>query len=359
MGRDFTSLIRIVVQAGWLFFVLVSLVGSLKGRVWTSTNGVKIEGEVFEVDEERVGLRMDGRDYFFLITRFIPADRLYLKEWKSHKRCGVCSGKLGNNFKEAGEQKFHPPCFRCMVCQKTFVGGDGLGKDPWGGLVHLKHLKQAQTCGSCSRFFSQREADSRQFFQDGRVSCKVCLRDAVFDLEKLNQVRERVLPSLSRVGLVLPSNRPTKVYLVDRRFLDREAKRIKASGNLRGLTLTKYKITRGAHFSDASFEHRIYILKGLPYVECIAVLAHEYAHVWLNERFIESTPLEIEGFCNLISELCLAEDKSKISTLLRENMMKSENPVYGLGFRKMRAKLQSLGWRALLAEMKGKSKPPR
>ena len=36
------------------------------------------------------------------------------------------------------------------------------------------------------------------------------------------------------------------------------------------------------------FDHTIYVLYGLPYIECESVLAHEFAHVWLNERFIES-----------------------------------------------------------------------
>ena len=144
---------------------------------------------------------------------------------------------------------------------------------------------------------------------------------------------------------------------MDRAFLNREASRIKATGKLRGLTLTKYKITRGLNLTDASFEHRIYLLSGLPYVECISVLAHEYAHVWLNERFIEISPMEMEGFCNLISEICLAQDKSKASTLLRENMIQSKDPIYGQGFREMRARLKALGWNQLLAEMLSKSSP--
>ena len=357
MGRDFANLIRIFWQAGLFLVALELYTGVLIGRVWTSSNGAKVEGEVFEFEGERVGLRMDGRDYYFLVSRFSRADQLYLKKWKSHERCGVCSKKLEGNFKEAGKQKFHPQCFRCLVCQEIFAGGEGLGKDPWGGMVHLEHLEKVETCGSCSRFFSIRGADPRQFFRDGRVSCSSCLDEGVFDLQRLNQVRERILPTLKKIGLVLPS-RPIKIHLVDRQFLDREAKRIKARGNLRGLTLTKYKISKRTRFSDASFEHRIYILNGLPYVESMAVLAHEYAHVWLNERFIESTPPDIEGFCNLVSEVCLAGDKSKISMLLRENMIKSENPVYGMGFRKMRAKLKALGWSALLAEMKGRSSPP-
>ncbi len=302
-------------------------------------------------------MRVDGREYYFLISRFQREDQQYLQQWSSLRRCASCSGALSSEFREAGKLKYHPKCFRCLACRKPFAGGDELGRDPWGNVAHLDHLPAVSTCGSCSRFFRREDADRRQFLQDGRVSCGVCLQDAVFDPRKLYQVRERILPVLAGVGMEVPGPE-IRLELVDRSFLNREALRIKASGNLRGLTLTKYKITKGANFSETSFEHRIYVLYGLPYVECISVLAHEYAHVWLNERFVESTPLEIEGFCNLLSEICLAQDKSKLSSILRENMIKSENPVYGMGYRKMRAKLQALGWNGLLTEMLAKSSPP-
>lgn len=326
-------------------------------RIWKSVNGTEIEGTVFEVKGERVGLRINGRDYHFLISRFQKSDQLYLQKWSSEKRCASCAGKITEGFREAGGLKYHKQCFRCLVSRKTFEGGDGFAKDLWGGLVHLDHLGRVSTCDTCNRFFRREDAESKQFFPDGRMSCKICFNDGIFDRQKLYQVRERVLPTLRGVGMEISADL-IRIELVDRAFLDREALRIKAGGKLRGLTLTKYKITRGSNFTNTDFEHRIYLLYGLPYVECISVLAHEYAHVWLNERFIESTPLEIEGFCNLVSEICLAQDKTKIASIIRENMIQSENPIYGMGFRKMRSKLKAIGWNGLLAEMLAKASPP-
>jgi hypothetical protein len=328
----------------------------LQARIFTSTNGTEVDGVVFEVDGPRVGLRVNGRDYYFSISRFVREDQAYMQKWSAVERCASCKEKVGEGYREAGDDKYHDQCFRCLACRQSFVGGEGLGKGPWGGLVHLEHASQVSSCDSCARFFRREDSNPKQYFRDGRVSCQNCLEDAVFDQEKLSLVRARVVPVLRGVGMSLP-DKPIQIELVDRPFLDREAKRIKSEGKLRGLTLTKFKVTRGVD-SSTSFEHRIYILSGLPYVECISVLAHEYAHVWLNERFIDSTPAEIEGFCNLISEICLAQDKSKVSLLLRENMMKSENPVYGAGFRRMRSRLKSLGWDGLFAEMLAKSSPP-
>ena len=357
MGRNSSSLNQSPLRLGLVFFISVVLVHPSMARTWKSTNGTEIEGEVFQVKDERVGLRIDGRDYFFSISRFQKADQIYLRKWGAEERCGSCAGKINGEFREAGDKKYHRQCFRCLACRKVFEGGDRLAKDPWGGLVHMDHQSSISTCDSCTRFFRRDEANPRQFFRDGRVTCGVCFKDGVFGFEKVYQVRDRIVPILRGVGMELKVN-SIRIELVDRAFLNREATRIKATGKLRGLTLTKYKITRGLNLTDASFEHRIYLLSGLPYVECISVLAHEYAHVWLNERFIEIAPMEMEGFCNLISEICLAQDKSKASTLLRENMIQSKDPIYGRGFREMRARLKALGWNQLLAEMLSKSSPP-
>ena len=107
------------------------------------------------------------------------------------------------------------------------------------------------------------------------------------------------------------------------------------------------------------FSHEIFILYGMPHIECASVLAHEYAHVWLNERFIEDTAPVVEGFCNLVSEATLVQEKGKLASIIRENMKQNNSPVYGMGYRRMKQRLAILGWPSLLAEMKLKSKPPK
>ena len=139
----------------------------------------------------------------------------------------------------------------------------------------------------------------------------------------------------------------------------KEALKINARGNLRGLTLTKYKIVKGGSNPGTTFDHIIYVLYGLPYIECESVLAHEFAHVWLNEKFIESTPPVIEGFCNLVSSEVLEKEKSKLASILLDNLQNNTSLAYGVGYRKMKANLAQKNWPQLLAEMKSKSKPPK
>ena len=345
-----------VLRSSLLFLSLLpSLL--LEARVWTTTSGVKSDGELFEVVGDRIGLKIRGREYHFSIDRFSPTDREYVKQWSRVPRCAACSGTLGTRSTKAGKASYHTACFRCMACRKNFGPGNRFRKDGWGGMVHVEHFSQTGLCGTCSRIFPKQNAIKEQFFADGRMTCGPCLRDGIFKLNLLKEVEKRIWPTLMQVGFSKPKGKIT-LQLVDGATLAREAAKINASGNLRGLTLTKYKVVKGGKNPGTTFEHRIFVLYGLPYVECVSVLAHEHIHVWLNERFIESTPPVVEGFCNLASSLVLQKEKNKLSSILLENMDNSKSPVYGAGYRMMKQKLAQAGWPALLNELKKKSSPP-
>jgi hypothetical protein len=339
------------------FTLFFSVYLTVSARVWTTTSGNKSEGELFEVVSDRIGLKIRGREYHFSIDKFSPADREYVKQWSRVPRCAVCSGTLGTRSTKAGKASYHTACFRCMVCRKNFGPGNRFRKDGWGGMVHVEHFSQTGLCGTCSRIFPKQNAIKEQFFADGRMTCGPCLRDGIFKLNLLKEVEKRIWPTLMQVGFSKPKGKIT-LQLVDGATLAREAAKINASGNLRGLTLTKYKVVKGGKNPGTTFEHRIFVLYGLPYVECVSVLAHEHIHVWLNERFIESTPPVVEGFCNLASSLVLQKEKNKLSSILLENMDNSKSPVYGAGYRMMKQKLAQAGWPALLNELKKKSSPP-
>lgn len=326
-------------------------------RVWITAEGSRAEGELVEVRGDRIGLEINGREYHFSLQRFSQKDQAYVRQWAKSPRCSICTDILGTNRMKAGEDEFHPDCFRCMVCREVFADGESFQRDDWGGMVHVNHSHFTSTCGSCSKLFLTRQARPRQIFKDGRTSCSNCLDDGVFKENLLEEVLRRVRPVLLELGISKPRGK-LSLELVDRSFLNREALRINAVGNLRGLTLTKYKLIKGGRNPGISFDHKIYVLFGLPYVECVSVVAHELAHVWLNERFIEDSPPVIEGFCNLVAEHALEKEKSKLASLIRENMDLSKNPIYGAGYRRMKMKLSQIGWPALLTFLKKKSTPP-
>ena len=331
---------------------------TVHGRVWTTVEGSTQEGEVFEIESDQIGRRIKGREYRFKIDRFVPSDKKFIQEWAKVPRCHRCSKQLGNGrIKEAGNYKFHEACFKCLVCDKVFQGGEKLKRDEWGGMVHAKHFHQAKMCDTCSRIISMNAMSPKQVFKDGRFACASCASDGVFESQRMEEVRKRVWPTLVALGISSPIGN-VRIRLVGKDVIERQALKINARGNLRGLTLTTYKIVSDGKTVRTSFDHEIFILYGMPHIECASVLAHEYAHIWLNEKFIEDTPPVIEGFCNLISEATLVKEKGKLASIIRNNMKQSDNPVYGTGYRRMKQRLTVLGWPALLDEMKSKSKPP-
>ena len=58
-------------------------------RMWTTVEGRTQSGELFEVDGEEVGIKIKGREYRFLINRFIPSDRQYIRDGPKYRDATV------------------------------------------------------------------------------------------------------------------------------------------------------------------------------------------------------------------------------------------------------------------------------
>ena len=313
-------------------------------------------GELISIDGEQVTLLIEGREYIFPVSRFSAPDRAYLQNWQKEERCGVCRKKVGVEKMQAGERVFHSKCFSCLVCERPFLDRQPIRRDEWGGMVHSEHFRHAHSCGSCGRLFSAKRAKREQIYADGRVSCLVCLRESVNDVATLDAVAKRVRGGMAELGLPTPVG-PLTMRLVDQKTLNQEVERVHGRGSLRGLTLTTFRTVTGGPKAGTSFTHQVWVLAGLPVVECVSVLAHEFGHVWLNENFIDMSPPSVEGFCNLLSMHALNKDTSKLADILRKNLAMSEDRVYGRGFREMDKKLQKLGWPGLIRDLSTRRVP--
>ena len=348
--------IRIAQYLG-IFLIGLLLIGShLWGRIWTTVEGSQSEGELLSVIENQVTLRIDGREYLFPITRFSDVDRAFLLKWQKEKRCSVCLQAVQGDQMQAGDDLFHPGCFTCLVCQRPFMDRQAIRRDEWGGMVHSEHFRQAHSCGSCGRMISPKTIQPEQIFPDKRVSCQACLREAVIDVTQLEAVAKRVRLGMSELGLPRPTG-PLSMKMVSQDTLNREIQRAHGRGSLRGLTLTTFRTVSGGPNAGTTFSHEVWLLSGLPVVECVSVLAHEFGHVWLNENYIDASPPAVEGFCNLLSMHALQKDTSKLADVLRKNLQMSDDHVYGRGFREMSKQLQKLGWPGLLRDLSTRRVP--
>ena len=257
---------------------------------------------------------------------------------------------------QAGEDVFHPACFSCLVCERPFLDQQPIRRDEWGGMVHAEHFRQSRVCGSCGRLFSAKKTKPEQIFPDGRFSCLNCLAEAVTDRITLDAVAKRVRRGISEIGIPYPSGSVT-MQLVNQDKLNREVERVHGRGSLRGLTLTTFRTIQGGPNAGTTFSHEVWVLAGLPVVECVSILAHEFGHVWLNENYIDMSPPAVEGFCNLLSMHLLLKESSKLGYILRENLAMSDDLVYGRGFRQMNKQVKKLGWSGLIRDLSSRRVP--
>ena len=328
----------------------------LGGRTWTTVEGGTTDGDLLSFKEGKVTLLISGREYIFPVSRFSASDRAYLLKWKKELRCGVCRKTVGHEKMQAGEDVFHPACFSCLVCERPFLDQQPIRRDEWGGMVHAEHFRQSRVCGSCGRLFSAKKTKPEQIFPDGRFSCLNCLAEAVTDRITLDAVAKRVRRGISEIGIPYPSGSVT-MQLVNQDKLNREVERVHGRGSLRGLTLTTFRTIQGGPNAGTTFSHEVWVLAGLPVVECVSILAHEFGHVWLNENYIDMSPPAVEGFCNLLSMHLLLKESSKLGYILRENLAMSDDLVYGRGFRQMNKQVKKLGWSGLIRDLSSRRVP--
>lgn len=163
-----------------------------------------------------------------------------------------------------------------------------------------------------------------------------------WQINKKLRISEFVASKLKNLGLKLPMRR-VKVTIVSKQRLYAEAKA--NGGLLQGLTVTEY--TFFGKF------HQVYILEDLPIYTYMETLAHEFAHVWLNDTdsVLNSKDIaEIEGFCNLVAFRLFDGDRTRTARNQREMMLSNPDPIYGRGFRIMKERSERMGWTAFIKQ---------
>ncbi len=228
---------------------------------------------------------------------------------------------------------------QCCVCLKDLSGKFLM--DPWQNSAHAYH--QLSFCHSCHRILSRHSSAGSYRYSDGRFTCGLCKKIAIVDKVSVNRSKRKVLDLLERAGFKgIPKN--IEIVLSGMNNLAVHSR----NNNTAGLTLSH------THFSQnkkVGMSHQIGVLHGLPQVEFEAVLAHELLHVWQHEHEFKFSPLYSEGLCELGSFLIYSQEASALAEFFLKRMMRSEDPVYGAGFRLMHNKLQKLGWKNLIADL--------
>lgn len=241
--------------------------------------------------------------------------------------------------KSSSSQTRETQVSECCICLKALSGT--IGYDPWGNAAHLTH--RISFCSSCDRILSPHRSGGAFRYSDGRLICGLCKKIAVNDGVSANRSRRKVLSLLEKSGFDgIPKN--VEIVLAHSKTLSAHSRKRHTAG----LTLSHVHFN---NYKRTGVTHQIGILSGLPKVEFEAVMAHELLHVWQQEHGVKFTPLYSEGLCELGAFLIYSQDESDLGRHLIQKMMKNDDPVYGNGYRLMQQKLETLGWRGLIAEI--------
>jgi hypothetical protein len=274
-------------------------------------------------------------------------------------KCAHCKLPISQQFAEDGGNKYHIHCYKnnklpkCSYCSKPLEGVHL--KDSWGNHYHEHHNgAKTPTCFSCNRVISKKTSNGGVRLNDGRTLCSYCNKYAIVRPSQVLQHHHAATARLQKVGITgIPKN--IKIQLVDQKELARLTNGLSyhIKGGMRGLTVSEETLVGKKRTGT---QHVIYLLQHMATLELEGVLAHELIHVWLFENHIKLTPSETEGLCNLGNYLTYSQNPSPMAKHFLETLNKDKDPIYGDGYRKMKAQLDQLGWQNLLALILSRAK---
>ena len=244
--------------------------------------------------------------------------------------CDVCGKRFKQGFTSNGKNYCSRACLEttfkeCVNCHRREPAGMILGED----IFLCDYCSQLPACSCCQMPLDKFAKD----LGDGRTLCRECAKEAIFSQSEAEKIMASLRQELAD-KYKLGTNHTIKFELCTKNELKKESN---GDGerelglfifNRKTLTLFNYAIRNRDTY-------RILILKGLPPDFFRSVGAHELAHDWMEENLPHIDEPEIrEGFSEYISWLY---SKSEHLDRIPWRMEQNTDPIYGDGFRKIRA----------------------
>lgn len=283
----------------------------------------------------------------------------------NHFLCAACHQPIGEaSFNLHDGQPYHPRCYiervlpRCAYCNAPLTGEYLV--DAWGTKLCKKHQEEYPACEFCGRLIppSQQERSDPRVFQGNR--CAVCRARAIASDQQARPLFEEVL-RWARPQLPGFPNIPIKLELCDRATL---AGYIQGQVRTQGSEPHMLGVTRSTQMMLNGREVRtdvdgIAVLRGLPTPLFQGVVAHELGHVWLATQGITGlAPWLEEGLCELLAYRYYTYLNTPESHHYAQRIEQNSHPIYGEGFRKVRATVKRLGFLNYVTKLRDNKQPP-
>jgi hypothetical protein len=273
-----------------------------------------------------------------------------------HARCFTCArcGKpIEGEFTVFKGKNYHTPCFenhvalRCAVCGGIVQGQYLL--DYWGNAYHPRHKNDVIQCDFCQRFIVGSLTEGMKRLRDGRALCSICAPGSVTNVRDARAILVDAADKLRSVGIDVDCDR-VELALVGGDELARIAGN--RSNDTKGFT--DYWVSKSLFGKVNGETVKVYLLYGMPRVQMASTAAHELMHVWqFRKGRLDQDAAISEGSCNLASYLVLRKLGGQEAEFVIDGMIRDPDPVYGDGFRLVKAYTEEKGispWLRLLRE---------
>jgi len=234
---------------------------------------------------------------------------------------------------------------RCPVCGKVLIGR--VAVDLWGNAFCSRHLNEYPQCKACQRLISEGTTRNGVQYPDGRTVCNICRQTAIDTKEQAKPLVEDVAKFLYKMGLRfrgldLKIDIGDAIQFKQVLFADRSSLTGLGQGQILGFI---QKVTVFENGNTTRKVERVSLLQGLPGELLQGIAAHELGHAWLYLAKVDALAIwEEEGFCNFLSYLLYKNHPVKNAEYWAKMIEVDPDPVYGDGFRKVRAIFKKYGF---------------
>ncbi len=270
-----------------------------------------------------------------------------------HFVCGACGLPIREqSFNEQNGKPYHTTCFqeqvvpRCAYCGKPLIGEFLV--DQWGTKFHKEHEKQYPHCDFCGRLILPQQQERGGANKPESMRCPVCRSTAIETVNEAQPLFRQCIQWVSRQGLKY-NNQKLSLELVDRAKLARYLS-THIEPHALGATMSSTYVQDGRIVQTEI--GGVAVLQGLPASLFQGVTVHELGHVWLLVQGISNLPMWAEeGFCELLAQRFHAEMNTPEHHYYARNIERNPNPVYGEGYRHVRAIADKLGFERFIQHL--------